>query len=220
MMSGGGEIVRQIMYSDTDGGVMYDRTSQNGGSSWSNWVQIITWDQLPGDIVFTDQPQTFTAAQTFSIAPTITDASRDKGDNQAATMADLKSVEKSAWRQLDFGSNANLGGALSSSYIVYQIHADEKYLSFFYWGIPKDDNIYSDNTTLMDLSPIVKGISSINFSALSTEIDDTFGNGVDLKISGTKIITSSSNHKIRAINTISLMPHGSDERRIYYTELV
>ena len=36
VMSGGGEIVRQIMYSDTDGGVIYDRTSQNGGSSWSD----------------------------------------------------------------------------------------------------------------------------------------------------------------------------------------
>ena len=44
---------------------------------------------------------TFTAQQTFSIAPTIKDASKDKGDNQAATMADLKSVENSAWHQLD-----------------------------------------------------------------------------------------------------------------------
>ena len=69
VMSGGGEIVRQIMYSDTDGGVIYDRTSQNGGSSWSNWVQILTWDQIPSDFVQTDTPQTFTAQQTFSIAP-------------------------------------------------------------------------------------------------------------------------------------------------------
>ena len=101
VMSGYGGIVRQIMYSDTDGGVIYDRTSQNGGSSWGNWVEIVTFDQIPWDIVQTDTPQTFTAAQTFSIAPTITDASKDKGDNQAATMADLKSVETSAWRQLD-----------------------------------------------------------------------------------------------------------------------
>ena len=55
---------------------------------------------LPSDLARTGQAQTFTAAQTFSIAPTIKDASKDKGDNQAATMADLKSVEKSAWRPL------------------------------------------------------------------------------------------------------------------------
>ena len=35
VMSGYEEIVRQIMYSDTDGGLIYDRTSQNGGSSWA-----------------------------------------------------------------------------------------------------------------------------------------------------------------------------------------
>ena len=95
-----GGIVRQIMYSDTDGGVIYDRTSQNVGSSWSDWVRIVTFDQIPWDVVETDAPQTFTQPQTFSIAPTITDASKDKGDNQAATMADLKSVENSAWHQL------------------------------------------------------------------------------------------------------------------------
>ena len=52
-------------------------------------------------------PQTFTQPQTFSIAPTITDASKDKGDNQAATMADLKSVENSAWHQLNVDISAN-----------------------------------------------------------------------------------------------------------------
>ena len=55
---------------------------------------------IPSDVARTGQAQTFTAAQTFSIAPVINDASTDKGDNQAATMADLKSVENSAWIQL------------------------------------------------------------------------------------------------------------------------
>ena len=61
VMSGYGEIVRQIMYSDTNGGVMYDRTSQNGGSSWSNWIQIVTFDQIPWDVVLLDQDTNFTA---------------------------------------------------------------------------------------------------------------------------------------------------------------
>ena len=62
---------------------------------------------LPPDIARTGKSQTFTAAQTFSIAPTITDASRDKEDNQAAVMADLKSVEKAAWHQLDVNISEN-----------------------------------------------------------------------------------------------------------------
>lgn len=105
VMSGYEGFVRQIMYSDTNESLIFHRTSQNGGSSWSNWVQIINWDQIPSVIAFTDRPQTFTDAQTFSIAPTIKDASKDKGDNQAATMADLKSVENLAWIQLKNGTD-------------------------------------------------------------------------------------------------------------------
>ena len=61
VMSGGGEIVRQIMYSDTDGGLIYDRTSQDGGSSWSNWIQIVTWSQLPSNMVLNNRDTNFTA---------------------------------------------------------------------------------------------------------------------------------------------------------------
>ena len=57
VISGYGGIVRQIMYSDTNGGAMYDRTSQNGGSSWSDWTQIVTWNQIPSDFVQTDTPR-------------------------------------------------------------------------------------------------------------------------------------------------------------------
>lgn len=58
---------------------------------------LLLASSLPSDLARTGQAQTFTAAQTFSIAPTIKDASTDKGDNQAATMADLKSVINSSW---------------------------------------------------------------------------------------------------------------------------
>ena len=69
VMSGYGGFVRQIIYSDTDESLMCHRISKNGGSSWSNWVQIINFDRIPWDVVETDTPQTFTAQQTFSIAP-------------------------------------------------------------------------------------------------------------------------------------------------------
>ncbi|PAK60562.1 hypothetical protein B9K02_00340 [Lentilactobacillus kefiri] len=62
---------------------------------------LLLASSLPSDLARTGQANTYTAAQTFSIAPIIKDASKDKGDNQAATMADLKSVENSAWIQLD-----------------------------------------------------------------------------------------------------------------------
>ena len=69
VMSGYDGFVRQIIYSDTDESLMCHRISKNGGSSWSNWVQIINFDQIPNDVAMLDQPQTFTAQQTFSIAP-------------------------------------------------------------------------------------------------------------------------------------------------------
>ena len=56
---------------------------------------------LPSDLARTGQANTFTAAQTFSSAPTVLDTSSSKGDSQVAVMGDLKSVENSAWHQLN-----------------------------------------------------------------------------------------------------------------------
>ncbi|WP_251948986.1 phage tail protein [Levilactobacillus brevis] len=145
------------------------------------------------------------------------------GGKPVATRDDLKSLEASAWHRLDFGSDANLGGAVLSSYIIYQIHDDEKYLSFFYLGVGQSENTaFSDNTTLMDLSSIVKGISSIDFSTRYTDISNNSGQAADFKISGTKIITSTSNHSIyvNPRSTVSLYPLNHDDRRVYYTELI
>ena len=156
VMSGYGEIVRQIMYSDTDGGVIYDRTSQNGGSSWGNWVQIVSWDQIPSNMAFTDQSQTFTQPQTFSIAPTITDASQDKGDTQAATMADLKSIEDSAWREIDLSGTSGLyNGKIN-------IKIDDTNKTIYLQGamyFPSGTSP-SQGTSLIDLSKVVNSITS------------------------------------------------------------
>ena len=186
VMSGYGKIVRQIMYSDTDGGVIYDRTSQDGGSSWSDWTQIITWDQLPSNMVLNNQDtnftaklqqngqdvalanntiyrnpdtgsvstaNTFTAQQTFSIAPTIKDASKDKGDNQAATMADLKSVENSAWHLLktkdvggDFDINMLYFKNYKWNYIRIIFLADEG---------SHTQNTYSNYRIVVDMSKVI-----------------------------------------------------------------
>ncbi|KAL3951595.1 hypothetical protein [Lentilactobacillus hilgardii] len=92
---------------------------------------------IPSDVARTGQAQTFTAAQTFSIAPTITDASTDKGDNQAATMADLKSLEANSWLKLDPSlvtiniSSGNSNGnsiKLSGSNILYKLDKENKVL--------------------------------------------------------------------------------------------
>ncbi|MGF2384017.1 pyocin knob domain-containing protein [Lentilactobacillus otakiensis] len=107
---------------------------------------------IPSDVARTGQANTFTAAQTFSIAPVINDASTDKGDNQAATMADLKSVENSAWHQLNKGEK--LGGTL-----LYKIDQSSKkiYLSY---SINSDD--INGGTTIADFSSIVKNIKTIS----------------------------------------------------------
>nr|DAO20197.1 MAG TPA: tail-collar fiber protein [Caudoviricetes sp.] len=113
---------------------------------------LLLASSLPSDLARTGQAQTFTAAQTFSIAPTITDASTDKGDNQAATMADLKSVEESAWHQL---KDHNLGGTL-----LYKIDQSSKriYVSYSL----NYDKLISSGSTIADFSSIVKNIKTIS----------------------------------------------------------
>ena len=129
---------------------------------------LLLASSLPPDIARTGQSQTFTAAQTFSIAPTIKDASQDKGDNQAATMADLKSVEESAWRQLDVPSN------IFSDYEgIYKINSDEKYLEICASGRATN---YGSSATLFDLSSIINKIVSADMILLS---DGEAGDGID-----------------------------------------
>ena len=153
VMSGGGEIVRQIMYSDTDGGLIYDRTSQDGGSSWSNWVLIVTYDLIPSNVALTNRSQTFAAAQTFSSAPTVQDTSSPKGDNQVALMGDLKSVKESAWRQLD------------SSLITFDIASTIDYTSCLYKIDPINNKIYIHWIIKM-VSRVAWGQAHLDFSSV------------------------------------------------------
>ena len=122
---------------------------------------------LPSDLARTGQSQTFTAAQTFSIAPTIKDASKDKGDNQAATMADLKSVEKAAWHQLNV--DKYLGGTL-----LYKIDQSSKRIYLSYSA--NYDNTIS-NVTIADFSSIVNNIEtiSVTFYTMSGTNSDMSG---------------------------------------------
>ncbi|MBU9788885.1 pyocin knob domain-containing protein [Lentilactobacillus sp. G22-6] len=109
------------------------------------------------------EANTFTAAQTFSIAPTIKDASKDKGDNQAATMADLKSVENSAWHQLN--NNKYLGGTL-----LYKIDQSSKTIYLLYslgYG-----SYISEGTTIADFSSIVKNIKTISGGIFGCHFED------------------------------------------------
>ena len=293
VLSGGPwDRVRQFMYSDLDKSLVYTRVSSNNGSTWSNWVQIITSDQLPSGLARTGSNQEFmgkntfdtapidkttgnpyitkdgvpnidpavmlgrlltanddilalgpgtyytwidvpknyptgiescstivvrdkgdnqlngrtvtvtdwwghqllnihygsnssvdssnhwlgwqvpnadtmasqsgankfTGTNTFSIAPTITDASKDKGDTQAATMADLKSVENSAWRQLNVATDY-----FGSYEGIYKINSDEKYLEICASGIMIGSN---KNVTLFDLSPIVDTILNVDMELI------------------------------------------------------
>ncbi|MEE8823754.1 MAG: pyocin knob domain-containing protein [Lentilactobacillus sunkii] len=114
---------------------------------------LLLASSLPSDLARTGQAQTFTAAQTFSIAPVINDASTDKGDNQAATMADLKSVEKSAWRQLK--EVGKPGGTL-----LYKIDQSSKRIYLLYSS--NYDTHISNETTIADFSSIVKNIKTIS----------------------------------------------------------
>ncbi|MBZ3776441.1 hypothetical protein K9P40_05045 [Lentilactobacillus otakiensis] len=115
---------------------------------------LLLASSLPSDLARTGQANTFTAAQTFSIAPTITDASKDKGDNQAATMADLKSVENSAWHQLN-KDYVPLGGTF-----LYKIDRSSKRIYVIYSEFRH--KFVNVGATIADFSSIVNHITSIN----------------------------------------------------------
>ena len=150
---------------------------------------LLLASSLPPDIARTGQANTFTAAQTFSIAPTIKDASKDKGDNQAATMADLKSLESSAWRVMptswisisaysgadEVYNPYNINGIyriVNSSYILFCLN----YIISAYDG--------ANQTISIDFSSIVSSISNPDIVAEAGIITDTPHNGGQIEING------------------------------------
>ena len=103
---------------------------------------------------------TFTAAQTFSIAPVINDASRAKGDNQAATMADLKSVKESAWRQLDRSHITINYDTNSHTDCLYRIDPVTKRI-YINWIINCEISGFPDNMDAhLDFSSVVSKFTS------------------------------------------------------------
>ncbi|MEK2589092.1 hypothetical protein ABQ284_12635, partial [Lentilactobacillus buchneri] len=116
---------------------------------------LLLASSLPSDLARTGQAQTFTQPQTFSIAPVINDASTDKGDNQAATMADLKSVENSAWRV------ANTYEAIKHLFnpeVIYRVDSKNKKIHLYgggVTGVSSDTNQFK----FLDFSDISTNIS-------------------------------------------------------------
>ncbi|WP_314322368.1 hypothetical protein [Lentilactobacillus parabuchneri] len=122
---------------------------------------------IPSDVARTGQAQTFTAAQTFSIAPVINDASQDKGDNQAATMADLKSVEDSAWHYIitkDMGGHADIS-------LLYQKDVAKKCIYVIFIATLDIGNYSSGYSIKLDMSSVVKSFD--NNSSFYATIGDT-----------------------------------------------
>ena len=131
---------------------------------------------------------TFTAAQTFSIAPVINDASTSKGDNQAATMADLKSLENSAWRQLTGSSEF-----FSSYKALIKIDTGSKSCQMILSGVFSGASLSHDSghRTLIDFSDVFNGISNLSSSQVINGVSGLTGQEyrIVLSTSGNSIIT-------------------------------
>ncbi|MEN2324928.1 hypothetical protein ABC628_09805 [Lentilactobacillus otakiensis] len=156
---------------------------------------LLLASSLPSDLARTGQAQTYTAAQTFSIAPTITDASQDKGDNQAATMADLKSVEKSAWRQLD-NSHIIFYYAVAGTHhtdCLYKIDPVNKKI-YIHWIIQFEDRS-NDGAVYLDFSSVVSQFTSQGpGKIMCQEVDHRrdISSNYDFSISGSQISFNTS----------------------------
>lgn len=220
-------------YYDTNHAVLYLRT-RNNNTEYSPWIQVaddskvahlsgannfdtvptvknnplLLASSLPSDLARTGQANTFTQPQTFSIAPVINDASQDKGDTQAATMADLKSLEKSAWRQL------NVSSIFFSSYEgIYKINSDEKFIEICASGIKISPPGYA---TLFDLSPIVDKILDVDMEAY-TDAADTYD--VNFKGSLLSVVTRYSRGYSQATEASISSNRGNGFARVYYNNL-
>ncbi|ORN12744.1 hypothetical protein [Lentilactobacillus parabuchneri] len=195
--------------------LMFYRTCQSGISgNYGDWKQLLTADQLPPDLARTGQAQTFTAAQTFSIAPTIKDASKDKGDNQAATMADLKSVEESAWRVLD-QSNAPSNISFRGQ-VLYKIDDAKKIIYFTTNGLMNiSDSGY--NLNLINFKGIVNNLLS-GHGRLASVSNKT--NIRDSDISATSTYVKNSEWLDTAGNLVSYGDPGQNYAYVIYDSLV
>ena len=162
VMSGYGKIVRQIMYSDTDGGMICERISQDGGSSWSSWTEIVTWDQLPSNMALTNQSQTFTSQQTFSIAP----IDKTTG-NPYITKDDVPKVDLNGY-VID-----NKDNTVTANSVKYDLSkTDLTSLSLYDFG---SFNNLPLGTVLADASSMADGPNSSNAFITTTFYSSQFG---------------------------------------------
>ncbi|RRG07331.1 MAG: hypothetical protein DUD30_01345 [Lactobacillus sp.] len=151
VLSGGvWERVRQFMYSDLANNLVYTRVSSDSGSTWSNWVQIITSDQIPTDLARTSQQTNFTAGL-------------QSGGVDVATAADLKSVADKAWYQLDNkyivpASGYTLG---PTNTLLYKID-DSTHTLYLSGSIALTDDGASNVPVTVQLGSIIKSISTLS----------------------------------------------------------
>ena len=179
------------------------------GSGWGSWMQVaddskvahlsgknnfdtvptvnnnplLLASSLPSDLARTGQANTFTAAQTFSIAPTIKDASKDKGDNQAATMADLKSVEADAWHVAE------------SSYpgLLMQVDRDDKIIYILSTGDPTTTRLVDGQSLsiICDLSSYIDRIISASGYITTRDVSTDVGQRYTLDFTGAELLVNS-----------------------------
>ncbi|MBV0931611.1 hypothetical protein KTE19_13135, partial [Lentilactobacillus sp. IMAU92037] len=165
---------------------------------------LLLASSLPSDLARTGQANTYTAAQTFSIAPTIKDASKDKGDNQAATMADLKSVKASAWRHLT-GSNALLKSY--DAFLKIDESSNTGYIELF--GSTNDASIMDTKYEMINLGDIVTGLYDISGQLVyNIDFNNTSGDigQLDLMTTGNSIYLQTSNFQaLSGLNCSTLL---------------
>lgn len=150
------------------------------------------------------------------------------GGKSVATRDDLKSLEASAWRELNFDVSQENYKAFSAAKIVYKINRDEKYISFFFVGTPSHVGNVANNSTLvtdtislvMDLSSVLTEISGINFETEYGQISDNNSHAASLGYAGAKVVFTSQVFIPNDLVGVTFLPKDYPDCRIYYTSLV
>ncbi|ORM99219.1 hypothetical protein FAM21823_02214 [Lentilactobacillus parabuchneri] len=191
---------------------------------------LLLASSLPSDLARTGSDQEFTGKNTFDTAPidkttgnpyitkdgvpavpsTLADTTKlanftaglQSGGVSVATSDDLKSVEASAWRQLDSSKISVTNGTFENADIAYKIFKDDKYilLNLFAHVIGANGKCIFN----VDLSSIITSILSMNISYAISCNPDTYSSfdTVDgVTISGSN--TSKINVKIDDYSNVS-----------------
>ena len=214
-----------IVYASADSISMYAGSNIIDTNNWPSYSGISLGGKQGATIDdVTTAISTATANMVDSTKATNFTAGLQSGGVDVATAADLKSIEASAWRQLDnkyVAVSDSEGKTLVGTYVLYRLDTTNKRLLFMFTFNVSPSNV----TVMVNFSSIVNNISAPNLTSFSNYFiqHNSLDNG-DITVSGNLLKVSLSSGAGYASSMYSMYTESgttkSDFCFVNYDELV